>query len=600
MVLPPIVEWVRVIQAFVEYRRASVADTDDVLQAARILLPGMDCPARSLTLESQPSSKMQDESQFVDQLKREMAFRMLQTGRKDLVPHALQLLPQSCSNQLINSSGLTPLQLAAIRGDTSVMKILLDTGAHIDGEGANEDFNHWTPLTYAALNGHYKACKLLLERNARVNGGIGETKAAETPLQVAAGVGHVKIAELLMSYGASPLTASNQDEYSVSLMPTAMQAGSCSPISIAAMHGNRRLLHVMVTHLATNIATGSNQNISSLSSFHNSGETGRVAMTGSLRKTEDNGNEVLSLEEILAEGVHNSSEEETSGLDKNWGKKKQNSEITASTSGFVTKLPKAHIRKLQESMYHASENGNIELTLDMKNFGIPWTLYTFYSTLRIAHNTGVLRTINELLQDFSPDWLDEHVKFFIEDLLPLLFSVFKTCKNESTVLMLADIFATCYLRQTENASRRNRTERGSNLERDQFGLDFTSMSTNSPRIDPKFVNNPDLSDVQFRVEGKIYFAHKLVLVTASPRFHSMLNSRYCEGNPPILQINDIRYEIFHNVMIYLYNGGAHCLNINSGDVLELMAAANFFQLPGTVDLYGPPIILRRTPKSFDS
>ena len=30
-----------------------------------------------------------------------------------------------------------------------------------------------------------------------------------------------------------------------------------------------------------------------------------------------------------------------------------------------------------------------------------------------------------------------------------------------------------------------------------------------PRIDPKFVNNPELSDIQFRVEGRIFYAHKL-------------------------------------------------------------------------------------------
>ena len=62
-----------------------------------------------------------------------------------------------------------------------------------------------------------------------------------------------------------------------------------------------------------------------------------------------------------------------------------------------------------------------------------------------------------------------------------------------------------------------------------------------PRIDPKFINNPELSDVSFRVEGRLFYAHKLVLVTASSRFQSMLNSRFCEGNPPVLQINDIRY-----------------------------------------------------------
>ena len=62
----------------------------------------------------------------------------------------------------------------------------------------------------------------------------------------------------------------------------------------------------------------------------------------------------------------------------------------------------------------------------------------------------------------------------------------------------------------------------------------------------------------------------------------MLNSRFCEGSPPVLQINDIRYDIFHLVMNYLYHGGSHALanSVSGGDVLELMAAANFFQLPG--------------------
>jgi ankyrin repeat/BTB/POZ domain-containing protein 2 len=34
------------------------------------------------------------------------------------------------------------------------------------------------------------------------------------------------------------------------------------------------------------------------------------------------------------------------------------------------------------------------------------------------------------------------------------------------------------------------------------------------------------------------------------------------------------------VMTYLYHGGSHSLKVEAGDVLELMAAANFFQLPG--------------------
>lgn len=48
----------------------------------------------------------------------------------------------------------------------------------------------------------------------------------------------------------------------------------------------------------------------------------------------------------------------------------------------------------------------------------------------------------------------------------------------------------------------------------------------------------------FRVEGKIFYGHKIVLVTASPRFQTMLSSKLSEGNTPTVQINDIRYHIF--------------------------------------------------------
>ena len=35
-------------------------------------------------------------------------------------------------------------------------------------------------------------------------------------------------------------------------------------------------------------------------------------------------------------------------------------------------------------------------------------------------------------------------------------------------------------------------------------------------------------------------------------FRSMLNSKFCEGSPPVLQINDIRYEIFEMVRFVLF------------------------------------------------
>lgn len=55
------------------------------------------------------------------------------------------------------------------------------------------------------------------------------------------------------------------------------------------------------------------------------------------------------------------------------------------------------------------------------------------------------------------------------------------------------------------------------------------------------------------VEGKIFYGHKIVLVTASSRFKSMLSSKLSEGSTPTVHINDIRYHIFQvSVALRIY------------------------------------------------
>ena len=38
------------------------------------------------------------------------------------------------------------------------------------------------------------------------------------------------------------------------------------------------------------------------------------------------------------------------------------------------RFTKSNVKKLQEAMYHSTENGNIEITLDLRNFGWPSSL----------------------------------------------------------------------------------------------------------------------------------------------------------------------------------------------------------------------------------
>ncbi|XP_056132455.1 ankyrin repeat and BTB/POZ domain-containing protein 3-A-like [Lampris incognitus] len=190
--------------------------------------------------------------------------------------------------------------------------------------------------------------------------------------------------------------------------------------------------------------------------------------------------------------------------------------------------------------------------------GVPWTLHTWLESLRTSFIQHRRPLIQGLLKDFSCIQEDEYTEELITHGLPLMFQILQACKNEVISQHLSVIFTQCYgpfpiPKLTEIKKKQN------------------------SRLDPHFLNNKEMSDVTFLVEGKPFYAHKVLLFTASARFKSLLQNRPAAENTCI-EISHVKYNIFHLVMQYLYYGGTESLHIRNTEIMELLSAAKFFQL----------------------
>ncbi|OQE06082.1 hypothetical protein PENVUL_c020G06499 [Penicillium vulpinum] len=100
---------------------------------------------------------------------------------------------------------LGPLEVAAQKGNISLVRILLAKGAEIDARDAYYRGNEYqwgctyTALQIAAFWGHLPVVELILGHGADIN---AVRKALGTPLQAALEGGHFDIAEVLLSRGA--------------------------------------------------------------------------------------------------------------------------------------------------------------------------------------------------------------------------------------------------------------------------------------------------------------------------------------------------------------------------------------------------------------
>ncbi len=92
-----------------------------------------------------------------------------------------------------DAKNLTPLHVAASRGQSAVAQLLIDHGADVQGPTADGD---WTPLVFAAYRGHAEVANILVENGAGVRVEDGN------PIHYSGQRRHKAICKMLVEHGA--------------------------------------------------------------------------------------------------------------------------------------------------------------------------------------------------------------------------------------------------------------------------------------------------------------------------------------------------------------------------------------------------------------
>lgn len=95
----------------------------------------------------------------------------------------------------------------------------------------------------------------------------------------------------------------------------------------------------------------------------------------------------------------------------------------------------------------------------------------------------------------------------------------------------------------------------------------------------KLINNPELADVQFKVEGQDAYAHKAILAIRSEYFRVMLCGGMREtskASHQTIELPNVSYAVFAKVLEFLYTDTVRDVSLDTG--IQLLIASEQFML----------------------